>query len=191
MIDIVNKSIPRNTLFLSFNAFALVFVTLFVFAPLLSHFISRGEDISENVAQLTHFQNLVRNSNVLMSKRPQIGDPFLPGNEERIVSADLQANLKAIGTAAGASLVGIRALEGKRSQRLRMVTVGMELEGPLPAIRQVILAINNQMPMLFVTEASFQSKTDGDDGLIRAEIHVQGAMHPNDPSSDAVDGISQ
>jgi hypothetical protein len=56
------------------------------------------------------------------------------------------------------------------------VVVGVELEGAPVAIRSAILAIENQMPLLFVTAARLRSLSDGDDGLIRAELKVQGAM---------------
>jgi hypothetical protein len=68
--------------------------------------------------------------------------------------------------------LGIHGLEGTRSQQLRMVAATLELEGPLPSIRNVILAIENQLPLLFVTAASLRS-LEGDEGLIRAELKVQ------------------
>ena len=191
MIDLISKRMPRGALFLAFNASAILFLVLFIFAPLFSHFASRSEDISENAAQLSHFQAIARNAKTLMKKTPQTGDPFLPGNEERVVSADLQASLKAIATTAGVHLLGIRGLQGGRSQQLRMVAASMELEGPVPAVRDVVLAIENQMPFLFVSAASLRSVADGDDGLIRAEFKVQGAMRDGGSPPSAAEAISQ
>ena len=191
MIDLISKRMPRGALFLAFNTSAVLLLVLFVFAPLLSHFASRSEDISENAAQLSHFQAIARNAKTLMKKTPQTGDPFLPGNEERVVSADLQASLKAIATTAGVHLLGIRGVQGGRSQQLRMVAASMELEGPVPAVRDVILAIENQMPFLFVTAASLRSVADGDDGLIRAELKVQGAMRDGGSPPSAAEAVSQ
>jgi general secretion pathway protein M len=191
MMDLVTKRMPRGALFLAFNAFAVLFLILFVFAPVLSHFASRSEDISENAAQLSHFQNIIHNANTLMKKTPQAGDPFLPGGEERVVSADLQANLKAIATTAGVRFLGVRGLQGNRSQQLHMVAASVELEGPMPAVRDVVLAIENQMPFLFVSAASLRSVSDGDDGLIRAELKVQGAMRDSGSPSAAAEAISQ
>ena len=51
---------PRGTLFVVFNVAAVLFVVMFLVAPILAHFASRGEDISENAEQLAHFQNVVR-----------------------------------------------------------------------------------------------------------------------------------
>jgi len=191
MIDLVSKKIPRGASFVAFNASAVVFLVLFVFAPLCSHFASRSEDIAENAAQLSHFRSVVRNSSLLKDRAHQAGDPFLPGNEERIVSADLQANLKAIGTTAGIRFLGIRGLQSSSSQQLHMVAVSMQLEGSLSTVRDVVVAIENQMPMLFVTMASIRSASDGDDSLVRVELTVQGAMHGSGSSSGDGEAISQ
>ena len=191
MIDLISKRMPRGALFLAFNASAILFLVLFIFAPLLSHFASRSEDISENAAQLSHFQAIALNAKALMKTTQQTGDPFVPGNEERVVSADLQASLKAIATTAGVHLLGIRGVQGGRSQQLRMVAASMELEGPVPAVRDLVLAIENQMPFLFVSAASLRSVADGDDGLIRAEFKVQGAMRDGGSPPSAAEAISQ
>ena len=191
MIDLISKRLPRGALFMAFNASTILFLVLFVFAPLWTHFAGRGEEISENAAQLSHFQALARSAKALMQKSPLAGDPFLPGGEERVVSADLQASLKAIVTTANARLLGIHGLRGTRSQQLRMVAASVELEGSLPSIRNVIMAIENQMPLLFVTAASLRSLAEGDEGLIRAELKVQGAMRDSGSPTSAAEANSQ
>ena len=191
MIDTVYRRMPRGALFLAFNALAMLFLTLFVIAPVWTHFANRSEEISETASQLAHFQTLARNTKALMKSAPQAGDPFMVGSEERVVSADLQAGLKTIATDAGVHLLGIRGLQGSRSQQLHMVAVNVELEGPLPSIRNVLLAIENQMPFLFVTTASLRSVADGDDGLIRAEFKVQGAIRDSAPPAGTAEAISQ
>ena len=80
------------------------------------------------------------------------------------------------GGAAGVALLGVRGVQNNRSQPLHMVAASVELEGALPAIRDMVRAIESQTPFLFVTEASFRSIADGDGGPIRAELKVQGAM---------------
>jgi general secretion pathway protein M len=176
MIASITRQMPRGALFLAFNIAFLFSTVIFLLAPVLAHFASRSEDISENAAQLAHFRKLARGAHTLTNKPSQSGDPFLPGSEERVVSADLQANLKAIATSAGVSLLGIRGLPGSHSHQLRMVAVSVELEGSLAAVRDTIVAIENQTSFLFVTAASFRSVTESEDGPIRAELTVQGAM---------------
>jgi general secretion pathway protein M len=191
MINLASKSVSRRALFLAFNASTVVFLVLFVFAPILTHFASRSEDISDKAAQVSHFENIIRSAKTSMKKTSQAGDAFLPGSEERVVSADLQAGLKAVATVAGVRLLGIRGLQSNRSQQLHMVAVGVELEGSLSAVRDVILGIENQKPFLFLTAASLRSVADGDGGLIRAELTVQGAMRDSGSSSGAAEVIPQ
>jgi general secretion pathway protein M len=179
MIGSVAGKLPRGTLFLTFNIVALLFIVIVLLAPVLGHFASRSEDMSENAAQLAHFRKIVRGATAPANRSPQGGDPFLAGSEERIVSADLQANLKTIATGAGVNLLGIRGLQGSRAQQIHLVAVSVEMEGSLSAVRDMIAAIENQTPFLFVTAASFRSVADGEDGPIHAELKVQGAMRDN------------
>lgn len=173
---IQNLKMARGTPFLAFNAAALLFVVLFCLAPIIGHFSGRAEEISDNAAQLAHFQNAVRAAKQPVGSAGRSGDPFLPGSEERVASADLQASLKSMAANAGVNLLAIRGLQGGRSQPLQMVAVSVEIEGPLKAIRDMISAIENQTPLLFVSTAAFRSLADGDDGAIRAELRVQGAI---------------
>jgi hypothetical protein len=173
---IQNLKLARGTPFLAFNAAAILFVLVFLLAPVMAHFADRAEEISGNAAQRAHFQNAARTVMKPVGSAGRSGDPFLPGSEERVASADLQASLKSMAANAGVNLLAIRGLQGGRSQPLHMVAVSVELEGPLKAIRDMILAIENQTPLLFVTTASFRSLADGEDGAIRAELRVQGAI---------------
>ena len=59
---------------------------------------------------------------------------------------------------------------------MHMIAVSVEVEGPLKAVWDMIFTIENQTPLLFVPSASFRSLADGEDGPIRAELRVQGAI---------------
>ena len=168
--------LARGTPFLVFNAAAFLFIVIFLLAPVMAHFVARGEDISDSAAQLAHFQNVMRAAKKSAGSPSRSGDPFLPGSEERIASADLQASLKSMAANAGVNLLAIRGLQGGRSQPLHMIAVSVELEGPLQAVRDMILAIETQTPLLFVPSASFRGLAEGEDGPIRAELRVQGAI---------------
>jgi general secretion pathway protein M len=182
MIAAIPKKIPRGTSFLAFNILVMLFIVIFLLTPVLGHFASRSEEISESAAQLAHFRQLARSVSRQANRSSSAADPFLPGTEERVASADLQAGLKGIAANAGVNLLGVRGLQGSRDQQLRMVAVSLELEGSLAAVRDMIVAIENQTPFLFVTSASFRSVSEGEDGPIRAELKVQGAMRDGQPS---------
>ena len=92
--------------------------------------------------------------------------------------------MKSIAANAGVNLLGIRGLQSSRSQLLRMIAVNVEMEGSLRAVRDMILAIENQTPLLFVSAVSLRSVADGEDGPIRAELKIQGAMRDGSSSAE-------
>lgn len=190
MIAATPWKIPRGVRFLAFNILVMLFAVIFLLTPVLVHFAGRSEEISETATQLAHFRKILRNASMLNNKSSQGGDPFLPGSEERIASADLQASLKALATNAGVSLLVIRGLEGSRFPQMRMVAVSVEVEGSLTAVRDLVASIESQTPFLFVTAASFRSVNEGEEGPIRAELKVQGAIR-NIGSSGATDAVSR
>lgn len=185
-----NLKWTSGTPFLAFNAAALFLIVVIFFAPVMGHFADRAEQISDHAAQLAHFQNVARAAGKSVGSAGRSGDPFLAGREERVASADLQASLKSMAASAGVNLLAIRGLPGGRAHALQMVAVSVELEGPLKAIRDMVFAIENQMPLLFVSSASFRSLADGEDSAIRAELRVQGAIRGGPPGGheQAMDG---
>ena len=96
--------LANGTPFIAFNAAAILFVIVMLFAPILSHFATRSESIADNAAQLAHFQNVMRAHDKSAGSVGRSGDPFLADNEERIASADLQAHLKSLGANAGVTV---------------------------------------------------------------------------------------
>lgn len=173
---IQRMKLANGTPFIAFNAAAILFVIVMLFAPILSHFSARSESIAEDAAQLAHFQNVMRAHDKSAGSIGRSGDPFLADNEERVASADLQAHLKSMGANAGVTALAIRGLQTARVQPLHMVAVSIELEGPLKAVRDMIFTIESETPLLFITAASFRSLADGEDGPIRADLRIQGAI---------------
>jgi hypothetical protein len=189
MIDRVIKRMPRSIPFHAFNAGVALMIVFLIGAPILSHFADRSESISESMAELAHVQSIKRAEKTLMEKSAHSGDPFLAGSEERVVSADLQANLKASASNSGVKFLGIRALPVVRSQQLRMVAVALDIEGPVHSVENVIRSIERHTPYLFVTSAVLRRGTDAEE-MIRAELKVQGAIRDTGggrgmPPSDA------
>ena len=180
MIELVIKRMPRSFAFHAFNACMALVIVLFVAEPILSHFAERSETISESMEQLAHVQSIKRTEKTLMEKAAHSSDPFLPGREERVVSADLQSNLKEIVSKAGVKFLGIRGLAAARFQQLHMVAVNLEIEGSLQSVENVIRGIEGQTPYLFVTSAVLRRSVVAEE-VIRAELKVQGAIRDTGP----------
>jgi general secretion pathway protein M len=187
---IQRMKLANGTPFIAFNAAAILFVIVMLFAPILSHFATRSESIADNAAQLAHFQNVMRAHDKSAGSVGRSGDPFLADNEERIASADLQAHLKSMGANAGVTVLAIRGLQNARVQPLHMVAVSVELEGPLKAVRDMIFTIESETPLLFVTAASFRSLADGEDGPIRADLKIQGAIRDGSRGGGGLSGVN-
>lgn len=173
---IASLRIPRFVSFWGLNAAALLLLMILVVLPLLSHFQSRSDEISENSAQLAHLRNIARQARTLEQSASREVQPFLAGKEERVVSADLQASLQSLATAKGARILGMRGLQGGQIAQLRTVAVGLDIEVPLSVLRDTISAIETQTPFLFVREVSLRALVEGDDGAIRAELKVEGVV---------------
>lgn len=181
---LTRNKIPDVALFVAFNIAAVLLVVVLVIAPVLTHFSERSEDISESSAQLRRFENILYRANADSGATSKTGDPYYPAGEERIVSADIQASLKTLALNAGVNLLAIRGLPAGRAQQMHLVSVGIEVEGPLASIRDMMRAIESQTPLLLLSSATLRSVTDGDDGAIRAQLTVQGAMRDGQKASE-------
>lgn len=173
---LTRNRIPDVALFVAFNIAAVMLVVVLVVAPVLTHFSERSEDIAESSAQLRRFETILHQAKADSARTSGTGDPYYPAGEERVVSADIQASLKSLAQNAGVNLLAIRGLPAGRIQQMHLVAVGIEVEGPLASIRDMMRAIESQTPMLLLSSATLRSVTDGDDGAIRAQLTVQGAM---------------
>ncbi|WP_407185040.1 type II secretion system protein GspM [Bradyrhizobium centrosematis] len=166
----------RRRAFLAFNAVGVVLLVLLFVGPVLSHFSTRNDEIQDSVAQLAYLQRITRGAQVMEQRGVQSAQPFMVGDEERVVSADLQARLQAMATAKGAHVLGLRGLQGGRVAQSRTVAVGLQFEGSLGIVRDVIAEIEDQSPFLFITDASLRPTSDGDGTMLRAEFKVEGVM---------------
>ncbi|MBK3665370.1 hypothetical protein JJE66_29575 [Bradyrhizobium diazoefficiens] len=166
----------RSRGFLALNAVGLVLFVLLFVGPVLSHFLNRSDEIEQNAAQLAYLRRIVREAQEMEQHGLKSIQPFMAGDEERVISADLQAGLQTMATAKGAHVLGLRGLQGGRVAQSRTVAVGLQLEGPLGIVRDVIAEIEDQSPFLFITDASLRPATDGDGSMLRAEFKVEGIM---------------
>ena len=166
----------RRRAFLAFNAVGLVLLVLMFVGPVLSHFSTRNDEIRDGVVQLAYLQRITREAQLMEKRGVQSTQPFMVGDEERVISADLQARLQAMATAKGAHVLGLRGLQGGRVAQSRTVAVGLQIEGSLGIVRDLIAGIEDQSPFLFITDASLRPASDGDGAMLRAEFKVEAVV---------------
>lgn len=175
MMGWFGRQVSRRA-FLAFNAVGLVLLVLLFVGPVLSHFSTRNDEIQDSVVQLAYLQRITGEAQVMEKRGVQSPQPFMVGDEERVISADLQARLQAMATAKGAHVLGLRGLQSGRVAQSRTVAVGLQFEGSLGIVRDVIAEIEDQSPFLFITDASLRPASDGDGTMLRAEFKVEGVM---------------
>ncbi|OKO82424.1 type II secretion system protein GspM [Bradyrhizobium sp. AS23.2] len=174
----------RRLIFLGLNGAIALAVCFAVLEPVISHFGERNDDILDNAAQLAQIRHVAEEAaKPAKASTPDV-DPYLPGTEERVASADLQANLQALASAKGVAVQAVRGLPGRQAAQWRAVPVGLEVEGTAGAVRELVAAIETQTPFLFITDLSLRTLSDGDDGRMRVSLTVEGALRgPTVPSA--------
>ena len=166
----------RRLRFAALNATAAVVVVVLVIAPLASQVADQAEEITDRAELLTRLKMIAGEATRLRMNLGTADDPYLPGSEERLASADLQAALKTVAAEAGLRFLGVRGVTPSRPMGPRMVAVGLELEGPPAALRAALQKIETGRPMLFVTALVMRPAPGADEDTLRAEITVQGAL---------------
>lgn len=174
--------IKRRLIFLGVNAVIALAVGFAILEPIASHFAERNDEIMDSAAQLAQIRRVTQEAAKLAKTSTSDADPYLPGAEERVASADLQANLQALAGAKGLSVQAIRGLPGRQAGQWRAVPVGLEVEGAAAAVRDLVAAIETQTPFLFITDLSLRALSDGDDSRMRASLTIEGALRgPAEP----------
>ncbi|MGY3560503.1 general secretion pathway protein M [Bradyrhizobium sp. USDA 4463] len=166
----------RRLIFFGVNGAIALAIGFAILEPIASHFVERNGDILDSAAQLAQIRRVADEAAKLVRTSTLDADPYLPGAEERVASADLQANLQALAGAKGLAVQAVRGLAGRQAGQWRAVPVGLEVEGAAAAIRDLVAAIETQTPFLFITDLSLRTLSDGDDSRMRASLTVEGAL---------------
>lgn len=180
----IHGLLRRRLIFFGVNGAIALAICFAILAPIASHFADRNDEILDSAAQLAQIRR-VGDEAAKLAKTAESGvDPYLPGAEERVASADLQANLQALAGAKGLAVQAVRGLPGRQAGQWRAVPVGLEVEGAAASVRDLVAAIETQTPFLFITDLSLRTLADGDDSRMRASLTVEGALRSS-PASPA------
>src|SRR5262249_50833078 len=87
-----------------------------------------------------------------------------------------QADLKSTVAAAGARFLAVRSLESIKAGDGKLVSVGLEFEGSIYAVREVFRGLQDHVPALLTRSASLHAVSAEPDATVHVEIVVQGLM---------------
>ena len=174
----------RRLIFFGLNGVIALAICFAILDPVASHFAERNDEILDSAAQLAQIRRVADEAAKLAKTSTSDVNPYLPGAEERVASADLQANLQAMAGAKGLAVQAVRGLPGRQAAQWRAVPVVLEVEGAAAAVRELVAAIETQTPFLFITDLSLRTLADGDDNRMRVSLTVEGALRgPTVPSA--------
>lgn len=173
--------------FVAVNLAIALLLAFLVVVPVVDHFAGRNEEIAANAAQLAQLRKANRAAVELVKSRQHSTNLFLPGSEERLASADLQASLQAMAAGTQVRLLGSRSAPSPRASQLHLVAASIEVEGAPAHVKEFVAAIEGQTPLLFVTSFALRSLVNGEDNTMRAELTVAGAMRDG-KSRPGIDG---
>jgi hypothetical protein len=175
-VSIDRALLQRRIVFAGVNLCAAFAVCMLVVLPLATYFGERKDEILETAGQLADVRAVTERASRLAKAGRSGPDPYLPAAEDRVASADLQAGLQALANGKGLQIQAVRGLPAVPKGRWRAIPVGLEVEGPVEALRDLVAAIEQQTPFLFITDISLRPLSDGDDGRMRASMTVEGAL---------------
>jgi Type II secretion system (T2SS), protein M subtype b len=165
----------RRLRFIAVNAAAACMLVGFVIVPFAAHVAQMCEDISERadlLARLQQFKQAPR-------QNPEpLEAVFFAAPEERLASADLHALLKTLTQEGGLQLLGLRSVTPRQPIAKRSIAVGLEVEGPAAKLRDTLVKIETARPILVVTDVTLRPTSPDTDGVLRAELIIQGALRP-------------
>jgi hypothetical protein len=182
LVDIVQRyRLP----FIACNA-GLLLLAAGTLVPIYQLLADRDTQIAEKQALLARFQVMAaREADIQAAGQPE-GQPahveFLSGPNENVVSADLQARLKAIADRSRVKIRSIQSQPAKTSGTLLYVCAQLTIYGTLQHTQSAIYEIESSKPILFITNATIRLVASGasvntpDEPTIEARLDVAGAL---------------
>ena len=170
--------LPRWATFLAANLLMAFALAVLVILPLVQRFTERRAAMAEDLGEMRRLDDLRGRMRVLSARLVGPGSPVLPTGDERLGSADLQALLQDAARSAGATFLGVRGLPATRRADLKLVAARLDLEGPPAAVAATLRAIEDHVPLLWVTHAVLRG-TAGEavpGATLRAELQVEAAL---------------
>lgn len=145
--------LPRWASFLGVNALAALALAALVVLPVVQRFADRRDAMAADAAETRRLDDLRRRMGLMASRLLGPGSPTLPTGDEHLGSADLQAMLQDAARSAGAGFLGVRSQPASRRADLRLVAARLDVEGQPAAIAATLRAIEDHVPLMWVTGA--------------------------------------
>lgn len=101
-----------------------------------------------------------------------VANEYLPGPNEGVAIANLQARLKTFAQLNNTMLRSIQGLPARTEGSTRWIGARLDVSGPIQSVHRLVFAIEDARPYLFISNATVRMQ--------------QRATNPNTPSSEPV-----
>lgn len=182
-----DKRVQKRMIFLLVNLGACVLVFTLVIEPIRALFAEREDYIASQQKTLARLQAIasqfenIRSISADTNSQIRAGE-FLVGSSENVISADLQARLKAIVETGGAKPRAVQALPAKISDRVRYIGARIEIAGTIRSIHKAVYDLESARPYLFISGATIRPGTAvgkpgvAEEPTLQAQLEVFGAI---------------
>jgi hypothetical protein len=148
------------------------------------------DGIREGEAEiLRQSQMLARLKGIAAYKPPEQPKPatdvpaneYLPGPNEGVAVANLQARLKTFAQLNGTMLRSIQGLPARSEGSIRWIGARLDVSGSIQSVHRLVFAIEDARPYLFIGNATVrmqQRAVNPNEPVIDAQLEVLGAYRP-------------
>jgi hypothetical protein len=180
---------PPSLKFWAVNALILAALYLLLLQPVRDAIASGEEALAERRSTLARYESVVAQAGAIEAYAREVAagnarGEFIPGDNDGIVAANLQARLKAAAEDAGVSVRSLQMLPSKNVQGATLLGARLQVVGPLAAVHTLARNLEGAGPLLFVLDADlrnqslFWSAAAGKETEIEAQFDVFGAATP-------------
>lgn len=152
---------------------ALALLAAFAAAPVLAlvwvieAYWSNAAEMNARRDAIARFEAIARFAPRLGAYRASAPDlshvPWLlPGSDQALAAASLQARLKELAQANGVAVAQARDLEPRTKGALTYVGVALDMSGGAEAVVPLLRAIEADVPLLLIEKAAFRAETGSD-----------------------------
>lgn len=159
-----HSRLGRRSVFAGVNLLALL-LFYFVFIEPARHMIAIGADaIAERRQTLARYEAVVAHEDQIQAYAQQVSDingrgELFDGDSDGVISANLQARLKAISEAAQVTVRSIQMLPQKVFQGVALVGARLDVSGSYDRIHALARALEGEPPLLIITTATIHNQT--------------------------------
>lgn len=163
-------------------------------APIWGTYATNRETIADQRDLLQRYQRLAAGADALsqrlakLRRRPLSGEGYLQGDNETLVSAQLQSRIRNVAQASGGKLTSTQVLAGTDEAGFRRIGVRVTMTADIPDLQKMLHKLESDRPYLFLDNVDISGeqsrRRDGRDGGLTVSFDVYGFMRTDAKPAD-------